>query len=43
MKALWAIVLFLGNIFAMPVYWYLYIWKGSQSENSPGSEKITNH
>ncbi len=26
-KALWAVVLFLGNIFAMPIYWYLYIWK----------------
>lgn len=26
-KALWAVVIFLGNIFAMPVYWYLYIWK----------------
>jgi hypothetical protein len=26
-KALWAVVLFLGNIFAMPVYWYLYLWR----------------
>jgi energy-coupling factor transporter transmembrane protein EcfT len=26
-KALWAAVLFLGNIFAMPVFWYLYIWR----------------
>ncbi len=26
-KALWAVVIFLGNMFAMPVYWYLYIWK----------------
>jgi hypothetical protein len=25
-KALWAVVLFLGAFFAMPVYWYLYIW-----------------
>ena len=25
-KALWAVVLFLGNLFAMPVYWYLYMW-----------------
>lgn len=25
-KALWAVVIFLGNIVAMPVYWYLYIW-----------------
>lgn len=26
-KALWAVVLFLGNMFAMPIYWYLYIWR----------------
>ncbi len=26
-KALWAVVLFLGNIIAMPIYWYLYIWR----------------
>ncbi|HET7854213.1 MAG TPA: hypothetical protein VFM04_07130, partial [Candidatus Methylomirabilis sp.] len=25
-KALWALVLFLGNMIAMPIYWYLYIW-----------------
>src|SRR4051812_35362604 len=25
-KALWAVVLLLGNLFAMPVYWYHYIW-----------------
>lgn len=26
-KALWAVVLFIGNIIAMPIYFYLYIWK----------------
>lgn len=26
-KALWAVVLFLGNLISMPIYWYLYIWK----------------
>lgn len=26
-KTLWAVVLFLGNIFAMPFFWYLYIWR----------------
>lgn len=26
-RALWAVVLFMGNIMAMPVYWYLYIWQ----------------
>jgi hypothetical protein len=30
-KALWAVVLFLGNMFAMPVYWYLYIWQQQDS------------
>jgi hypothetical protein len=25
-KALWAVVLFLGNVIAFPVYWYFYIW-----------------
>jgi hypothetical protein len=25
-KALWAVVLFLGNLFAMPFYWYSYMW-----------------
>lgn len=28
-KALWAIVLFMGSMIAMPVYWYFYIWKSS--------------
>lgn len=26
-KALWAVVLFLGNMIAMPIFWYLHIWK----------------
>jgi hypothetical protein len=25
-RVLWAIVLFMGNLFAFPVYWYLYVW-----------------
>lgn len=28
-KALWAVVLFMGNIIAMPIYWYIYIWKAA--------------
>lgn len=31
-KALWAVVLFLGNALAMPVFWYLYVWKNIKSE-----------
>jgi len=30
-KALWAVVIFMGNILAMPIYWYLYIWKPIRS------------
>jgi hypothetical protein len=26
-KALWAVVLFFGNMIAMPIYWYLHIWR----------------
>jgi hypothetical protein len=26
-RALWAVVLFLGGIVAMPVYWFLYVWR----------------
>jgi hypothetical protein len=26
-KALWAIILFVGNMIAMPIYFYLFIWK----------------
>jgi hypothetical protein len=26
-RALWAVVLFLGSVIAMLVYWYLYIWR----------------
>ncbi|MEK6602136.1 MAG: hypothetical protein AABZ09_09670 [Candidatus Binatota bacterium] len=25
-KALWAVVLFMGNMIAIPIFWYLYIW-----------------
>jgi len=25
-KALWAVVLLLGNLLAMPVYWFFYMW-----------------
>jgi uncharacterized membrane protein len=33
-KALWAVVLFMGGMIAMPVYWYLFIWK---DEAAPGA------
>ena len=31
-KALWAVVLFLGHMIAMPIFWHLYIWKNIKSE-----------
>ncbi len=30
-KALWAVVLFLGNMIAMPIFWYLYVWKPAEN------------
>ncbi|MEA2163857.1 MAG: hypothetical protein QOK37_1984 [Thermoanaerobaculia bacterium] len=33
-KALWAIVLFMGNMLAFPVFWYLYIWKEPEITDS---------
>jgi hypothetical protein len=26
-RVLWAVVLFMGNMISMPIYWYLYIWR----------------
>jgi hypothetical protein len=34
-KALWAVVLFMGNMIAMPIYWYLYIWRETSAIDSP--------
>src|SRR6185436_1345417 len=35
MKVLWAVVLFMGGIIAMPIYWYLYIWRETPSAAAP--------
>ena len=32
-KALWAVVLILGNMLAMPVYWYLFVWREPVAAN----------
>lgn len=32
MKAVWVITLLVGNIIAMPIYWYLYIWKNGKQK-----------
>jgi hypothetical protein len=34
LKALWAVVLFFGGPIAMPIFWYLYVWK----EREPTSD-----
>lgn len=39
-KALWAIVLFMGNMIAMPIYWYLYIWKSAPVLSYPNPEQL---
>ena len=36
-KVLWAVVLFMGNMIAMPIYWYLYIWR--EEKERPGVSK----
>lgn len=28
-KTLWVIVLIFGNVFVMPVFWYLYVWRNN--------------
>jgi hypothetical protein len=34
-KVLWAVVIFMGNMIAMPIYWYLYIWKPAPAGSPP--------
>ena len=36
-KALWAVVLFLGNMAAMPVFFYIYVWPDEWPEPLSGS------
>jgi hypothetical protein len=39
-KALWAVVLFMGNMIAMPVYWYIYIWKTAPTGTTPAPGQL---
>lgn len=39
-KALWAVVLFLGNMIAMPIYWYIYIWKQPEVSTREQGAKV---
>ena len=33
-KVLWTVIIFLGNMFAMPVFWFLYIWREPKINNA---------
>jgi hypothetical protein len=35
MRILWVIILFMGNMFAFPVYWWLYLRPGAGAGSSP--------
>ena len=30
-RTFWAVVLFMGNVFAFPVFWYLFVWPQSSA------------
>jgi hypothetical protein len=34
-RILWAVVLFMGGPIAMPVYWFLYVWRGPHLAAAP--------
>ncbi len=33
-KTLWTLLLLFGNVIAMPIYYYLYIWKKAENKSS---------
>lgn len=39
-KALWAVVLFMGNLLAMPIFWYLHVWRPLQKSAASLSDPI---
>ncbi len=39
MRLVWALLIFVGNIIAMPIYWYLYIWKEQAPTKAIGKTK----
>lgn len=38
-KALWGIVIFLGSFIAMPIFWFLYVWKPYSMTITESSER----
>src|SRR6185503_20715836 len=39
-KVLWAVVIFMGSIIAMPIYWFLYIWKEVPAGSLPSPQSL---
>jgi membrane protein implicated in regulation of membrane protease activity len=37
LKVIWVLILFSFNSLAMPVYWYLYIWRRQSPRDTPPS------
>jgi hypothetical protein len=35
-RTLWAVVLFIGNVFAFPVFWYFFLWRRPQGVEENG-------
>lgn len=33
-RIIWVLLIFLGNMIAMPIYWYLYIWKPQEKKET---------
>jgi hypothetical protein len=33
-KTFWVVVIFIGNMIAMPIFWYLYIWRMPAKEKT---------
>jgi len=34
-RTLWSVLLLFGNVFAVPVFWFLYIWRPLHSRRAP--------
>lgn len=34
-KLVWGLVLFFGNVFALPLYWFLFFWRGPDQSPPP--------
>lgn len=37
-RLLWALVIFFGNFLAMPIYWYINIWKEPEGPSDDGTD-----